>query len=171
VSLKIIFDTPGAEVQPWAIQVASGLKLALVDNDRLAKEMAQNETARKALLSCASGPVKHTAELAPFYRAALERSHSGAPRLALWGTAWLLSVSPVNAVVVDWSFVEAQARQPGISSADGSGFREVARTFVQERLARFHPKGHVLELPADASTAERADASRAFLSKLGLVKG
>jgi len=165
----IVLDNPPLNQDAWADEVFSLAKFPRVENDAIAQEMSKDAEAKPVLLQYAGNPVMHADKLAPHYKRALDKLHGTAPRIGLYGTAWVVYTQPVDAVVIDWSEVDKRARDP--KAADGSGeyFRQQSESFVRGRVKQHVKPERVLELPLGLSQKEKVAQTLAFLKKLGLV--
>lgn len=165
----IVLDNPPLDRDGWADEVFSLAKYQRVENEPIAQEMSKDLQARPALLQHAGNPVMHAQQLAAHYKRALDKLHGSAPRLGLYGTAWVVYTQPVDAVVIDWSEVDERARDPKAKDGAGEYFRQQSEAFIRARLKQHVKPERVLELPLGLSRKDKVAQTLGFLEKLGLV--
>jgi hypothetical protein len=165
----VVLDNPPREHDAWAEDVFRQAELMPVSNQAISDAMSKDEESRKVLLEHAGNPVRSAEALAPYYRRALDKLYGDAPRLGLYGTAWLVYAPSVDACVIDWSEVEKRAAEPGVPEADGEYFRQQSKQFVHQRTRQYLKPECLHELPDAAPSSERVQLTLNFLHNLGLT--
>lgn len=164
----IVLDNPPLEHDAWADAVFRQARLAPGSNDEASTWMSQDETCRTALLAEKGSPVLDAEALAPNYRRAFDKLYGDLPRMGMYGTAWLVYASRVDACILDWSEIERIASAEGVPMPDGEFFRQRSKGFVLARAEKYLQPGCLLELEPGLSLDERVSRSVDFLKKRGL---
>lgn len=163
----IVFENAPLEPQPWLKKTCLEAGLSLVDNEAITDWMSKDEEAQKVLVSAESGLGTNPKVLAPYYREALEKVAKGAQGIALYGSAWLQYVSPVDGCVLDLGGLDIEAKKgrPGLSKqAVAQRIEEIKKT-VRERVAANLSSDRILELKGGDSGEKQAKAV-AFIKSL-----
>lgn len=162
----IIFETNPRPPQPWLKDVCQQLGLTFIEPDRVAQAMAQDASAREALLQ---GRGENPA-LAPHYAKGLDAVAGGAAKVALHSVSWLAYGQQAAAVVVDLDGVEDEKKRGaslGLPAADVEQAVAAYRKTLDERLEKLGPPAaRRLVLAPGLPDAEKVKQAVAFLKPL-----
>ena len=166
--ILIVLDTPPLESAEWADKVFRNANLIVANNETITTAMSKDAEAKEALLEHADDPMAAADKLAPHYKRIFEKLYGRERRVGLYGSAWMVYLN-VDAVVVDWSEVEARATAEGVPPDQGEFFRKASRDFIHERANKYLQPGELFELEPPLSEAEKAEKALAFLKQKGLA--
>lgn len=165
----VVFDNEPAEPAPWVARACSDTRLFLVDNDAIADELSQSKEAQKLLLESGLPPGENS-QLAPFYKAALEKVAGEQQRVGLYSVSWLLYLGQADGCILDFSGLEEQRQKglaAGVDAKTADDYYAKYSAQLQERARKYLPVDRVLVLPASESDARKAELAAAFIRKLG----
>ncbi|EPX59137.1 hypothetical protein D187_003239 [Cystobacter fuscus DSM 2262] len=162
----IVFDNEPADSAPWIASACASSRLTFVDNEAIINELAQNKDARPLL----TGNTKENPQLAPFYKAALDKVAGDNQRVGLYSTSWLLYLGQADACVLDFAGLEEQrmlALATGMAQKIGDEYVAKYSALLQDKARKVLPPERILVLPAKEKAARKAELAAAFIQKLG----
>ncbi|ATB44035.1 hypothetical protein CYFUS_009516 [Cystobacter fuscus] len=162
----IVFDNEPADSAPWIASACASSRLSFVDNEAIINELAKNKDARPLL----SGNTKENPQLAPFYKAALDKIAGDQPRVGLYSTSWLLYLGQADACVLDFTGLEEQRMlglATGMAQKIADDYVTKYSTLLQDKARKVLPPERILVLPAKEKAARKAELAAAFIQKLG----
>ena len=165
----VVFDNEPSDPAPWVAKAASAAGLFLVDNDAISTEISKIPEAQKALLESGLPPGER-AELAPFYKKALEKVAADKQRIGVYSTSWLLYLGEADGCVLDFSGLEEQRRiglASGMKQKDVDDYVSKYSKQLEDRARKHLAANRVLVVPAKESDARKAELATDFIKKLG----
>jgi hypothetical protein len=162
----IVLDNPPNDSDPWAASVFRQAKCTVVNNEAVARAMAEDPKTAEALAK--GDPAKRPEEFAGFYRKALEKLHAKDARLGLYGTAWLQYLRAIDACVVDWSALEAVSKMAKPPHTPEQ-VRVSSQNFVRARMQKAVAKDRILELSRGLGLEQKVGQTISFLAGFNLL--